>query len=140
MTMRDIAQRHKDCWQSFRGLPAWVQVWVAGILIPVNAVSFLFLDTESGRWISVAAILVLATNYPIMLASRDMSRLLSVPHLLIWVPLELALVDQAFTKDLQAPELYLVLVVLLINGISLVFDFHDSWHWIRGEREVPRHL
>ncbi|MDX1558978.1 MAG: hypothetical protein R3193_08735 [Marinobacter sp.] len=140
MTMRDIAQRHKDCWQSFRGLPAWVQVWVASILIPVNAVSFLFLDTESGRWISVAAILVLATNYPIMLASRGMSRLLSVPHLLIWVPLELALVDRVFTKDLQGPELYLVLAVLLMNGISLVFDFHDSWRWIRGEREVPRHL
>ncbi len=46
--MRDISQRHKDSLQSFCSLPACVQIWGAGLLLPTNAVSFLFLDLVSG--------------------------------------------------------------------------------------------
>ena len=31
------------------------------------------------------------------------------------------------------------LLVLVVNGISLVFDTLDTLRWLRGEREVPGH-
>tara|TARA_R110001606_G_scaffold11792_3_gene50855 strand:- start:7 stop:246 length:240 start_codon:yes stop_codon:yes gene_type:complete len=66
----NISGRHLDSWRSFQSLPFLVQLWVAGILVPVNAAAFLFLDTTAGWWTAVAAILVLLSNYPIMLAYR----------------------------------------------------------------------
>ena len=139
MPTLDLAARHRDTWQSFRSLPFWVQVWVGGILVPVNAAAFLFLDTTAGIWTAVAAVLVMASNYPIMLACRGMSRLMSLPHLVIWFPLQLALLYRLVWGEVAGAELAFILVILVINGVSLFFDTIDSWRWCRGEREVPGH-
>lgn len=135
----NISGRHLDSWRSFQSLPFLVQLWVAGILVPVNAAAFLFLDTTAGWWTAVAAVLVLFSNYPIMLAYRGMSRLMSLPHLAIWGPLQIFLLHRLVVADLAQPEFGLILVVLVVNGVSLVFDAIDSWRWCAGEREVPGH-
>lgn len=57
-------------WLSFRSLPLWVQVWVLGILIPINASAFLLLKFQSAQWTALAAIFVVATNVPVMLKER----------------------------------------------------------------------
>ncbi|HCW88756.1 MAG TPA: hypothetical protein DHU56_01635 [Marinobacter sp.] len=139
MTTLDLTGRHQDSWHSFRSLPLWVQVWVGGILVPVNAVAFLFLDTPGGLWTAIAAVLVMVSNYPIMLACRGMSRLMSVPHLLIWGPLQVFLIYHLMVSDASARETMFILLVLIVNGISLMLDALDSWRWCRGEREVPGH-
>jgi len=132
-----LAKRHQQAWHSFRSLPLWVQVWVAGILVPVNAAAFFFLDTPTGQWTALAAVLVMATNWPIMVWEQGMSRLMSVPHLIIWLPLEVALLYRLQAPELAQSELILAWVIVAINGISLVFDALDTWRWCRGEREVP---
>jgi len=137
--MSDLIARHLASWQSFRSLPLWVQVWVAGILVPVNAAGFLLLDTPAGQWTALAAVLVLLSNYPVMLACRGMGRLLSVPHLLIWGPLQLALLYRLGSGGPGPVEQGFVILVLVVNGISLVFDTLDTLRWLRGEREVPGH-
>ena len=139
MQALDLSGRHQDSWHSFRTLPLWVQIWVGGILVPVNAVAFLFLGTPGGFWTAVAAVLVMASNYPIMLACRGMSRLMSVPHLLIWGPLQVFLIYHVTVAETSVPETMFVLLVLVVNGVSLVFDALDSWRWFCGEREVPGH-
>ncbi|MEQ9547996.1 MAG: hypothetical protein RIK85_18495 [Marinobacter sp.] len=139
MTDFDMVGRHLDSWRSFRSLPLWVQVWVAGILVPVNAAAFLFLDTAAGYWTAVAAALVLASNYPIMLGCRGMSRLMSLPHLAIWGPLQVFLLYCLAVADLAYTEFGFIVVVVVVNGVSLVFDAVDSWRWCAGEREVPGH-
>ena len=131
--------RHVAAWKSFRSLPAWVQVWVAGILVPVNAAAFWFLESPAGWWAALAALLVLVSNYPIMLACQGMSRLMSLPHLIIWVPLQAFLLNRLTFDNPVSPELGLILALLVVNGVSLVFDAVDSWRWFAGEREVPRH-
>ncbi len=111
------------------------------VLIPVNALPFFLLDTWSGRAGALAALFVVATNVPIMWAASGMSRAMSLPHLLAWIPLEIALVlrvsGAAGSLPASATELALAIVLLLVNGISLVFDAIDSWRWWRGQRDVP---
>jgi len=129
-------------WQSFRSLPAWVQIWVGLILVPANALPFFLLNTWAGAAGAIAAIVVIATNGPIMLWYQGMNRALSLPHLLAWIPLEVALILRALgmagSGSPAGAEMTLIVVLLIINGISLVFDALDSWRWIRGERETPR--
>lgn len=128
-------------WASFRSLPGWVQVWVGCILVPVNAVSFSLLDTETGRAVAVAALLVVTSNVPIMLWARGMTKLMAVPHLFIWGPLQLLLISTlrqvSGTEALLSPEPIYAMVVLMVNGISLAFDALDSWRWLKGARDVP---
>lgn len=128
-------------WSSFRSLPGWVQAWVACILVPVNAASFAMLDTGSGRAVAAAALLVVATNVPIMLLARGMSKLMAVPHLFIWGPLQWFLISKmrlvAGADAMPQPEQVYAMVVLVVNGVSLAFDTLDSWRWLKGDRAVP---
>lgn len=134
-------RRLAKIWHSYRSLPRWVQVWVGCVLIPVNVLPFLLLDTWSGRAGAVAALLVLATNVPIMWFAGGMSRAMSLPHLLAWVPLEIALAlrlsGAAGSLLPSTAEMALAIVLLSINGISLAFDALDSWRWLRGQRDIP---
>ncbi|MBI2398374.1 MAG: hypothetical protein HYV17_11300 [Xanthomonadales bacterium] len=130
-----------DCGRSFRSLPLWVQIWVALFLVPVNAAPFLLFDTDVGRIGMISTLLILLTNVPIMLVERGMSRLMSVPHLLIWTPLIVLLVlHLQYAAALTSAERALAWALIALNGTSLGFDVLDSWRWWRGERDVPGHL
>jgi hypothetical protein len=135
-----FARRNAEIWKSFRSLPLWVQVWVAGILSPANAVPFFLLDTWLGAAAAIATGFVVATNLPIMVAARGMTRLMSVPHLFAWIPLQILIPLRLTGAIGGAPatgaEWWLGVILFVVNGISLVFDVIDSWRWLRGEREV----
>ena len=143
----NVPSRHQDqsriiaSWASFRSLPGWVQIWVGGLLVPVNAASFALLDTWSGRATAVAALLVVLSNVPIMLQARGMTKLMSLPHLFIWGPLQVLLIwhlRPIFGGEVvSATEHVYGLLVVAVNGISLVFDAMDSWRWLKGDRGVP---
>lgn len=128
-------------WRSYRSLPRWVQAWVGFVLIPVNVLPFFLLDTWSGRAGATAALLVVATNVPIMWFAGGMSRAMSLPHLLAWIPLEIALAVRisgaAGSLPPSTAEMALAIVLLSINGVSLAFDALDSWRWLRGQRDIP---
>ena len=130
-------------WRSYRSLPLWVQVWVGGILVPANAAAFALTNTPSGHWAAWAAAFVVATNVPIMWMEQGMSKLMSVPHLVAWIPLQafllLRLTGAAGPTPLGQAELALAALLLVVNGISLAFDAVDSVKWWRGDRHVPGH-
>lgn len=130
-----------QCWRSFQALPLWVQIWVAGILIPVNALAFFMLDTAAGQLAAIAATIVVVTNIPIMLIERGMSKLMAIPHLIAWYPLVFILAYRLFNgaswDGPEALESAFIVLVIVINGISLVFDTKDSIDWLRGFREIP---
>lgn len=130
-------------WRSYRSLPLWVQVWVGGILVPANAAAFALTDTPSGYWAAWAAVLVVVTNVPIMWMEQGMSKLMSVPHLVAWIPLQafllLRLTGAAGATPMGQAELMLAVLLLVVNGISLAFDAVDSVKWWRGDRHVPGH-
>ena len=127
----------KNILTSWQALPLWVQVWVGLILVPVNAAAFFLLDTVTGQYTAVAAVFVVITNGPLMLLYQGMNRALSLPHLVAWVPLVYLLVAHLGSGEVSRGEWFYALLVIIVNGISLVFDVLDSWRWLRGERETP---
>lgn len=133
-----MGPRAAQIWQSYRSLPGWVQLWVGVVLLPVNVLPFLWLDTWTGKAGAAAALFVVLTNIPIMWIAGGMSRVMSLPHLLAWIPLEIVLALRVSGMALPTPELTLALLLLFVNGISLVFDALDTWRWWRGERDIPR--
>jgi len=138
-----MKNRLVQCWHSFRVLPLWVQIWVAGILVPVNALAFLMLDSCAGKLTAIAALFVVLTNIPIMLIERGMSKLMAIPHLIAWYPLVIILIVQLFStgsrQEAGDMEWTFMILVVFINGISLVFDTKDSIDWFRGNRAIPGH-
>ena len=130
--------RLSDCARSFLALPRWVRWWVGAVLVPINALPLAALNTPTGRVAAAASLFVVCTNIPIMLVERGMSRLMSIPHLIAWIPLVIVLLWRL--QSLQAPtevERILAIALIVTNGISLFFDAFDSYRWLRGERAVP---
>ncbi|MEE9374754.1 MAG: hypothetical protein V3V04_00295, partial [Rhizobiaceae bacterium] len=73
-----------DCWKSFRALPAWVQIWVMFLLMPINMASILFISEPKGLLIAFLANIAMMLNLPVMLYDRGFSKLMAVPHLIPW--------------------------------------------------------
>lgn len=124
--------------QSFFSLPRWVMVWVLLVLIPVNTVSFAVLGTPSGQWAAIAWIFVIAANTGTLFYYGGITKSMSIPHLVAWVPLEIFLLTRLAGGEMEtaSAEFGYAILLVAINGISLVFDVYDSFRWLRGEREV----
>lgn len=121
---------------SLFSLPVWVIVWMLAFLIPANLSGFLYLDTISGRWIAGLGGGALLINTVLVLMNGGFSRVLAIPHLILWGPLEIVLILRAVSAEMGPEELWLVVTVMVINGISLVFDIIDTRRWYSGERDV----
>lgn len=124
----------KDIWNSFRALPAWVQIWVAFILAPVNMATLLFINQPGGLLVAGLANLAMMLNMPVMLRERGFSKLMGLPHLIPWTILVYIL---AFQRP-AAEGLYdtFLTVLLITNTISLLFDYPDTLRWFQGDRAV----
>lgn len=123
-----------DIWGSFRALPGWVQIWVAFFLMPVNMASVLFITEPMGLLIAFLANIGMMLNLPVMLYDRGFSKMMALPHLLPWTILVGVLI---FARP-EATGIYATyLVVLLVaDVISLLFDYPDARKWLSGERAV----
>lgn len=126
-----------DIWQSFRRMPLWVQIWVAVILVPVNAASIFFVTQPMGVWIAILAIGGMAPNLIVMAVERGFSRTMALPHVVIWTPLVILLV--MMLTGAAPPEggyrMFLILL-LVVDVISLGFDYIDTLKWWKGAREI----
>jgi len=126
-----------DIWHSFRRLPGWVQIWVALILVPVNLAPLLFLGAPYAVWVAVLSVGGMMPNLPIMLDERGLSKRMALPHLLIWVPLLVLLGWVLANVDgVTGGYRTLLLLLLVVDLISLGFDFPDALKWWRGDREI----
>ena len=90
---------------------------------------------------AIAAVFVVATNVPIMLIAGGMSRLMAIPHLFAWIPLSMFILGR-FLKLMGGPpmskqELIFAILLLVVNGISVIFDTIDTVRWCRGDRDIP---
>lgn len=125
-----------DIYSSFRALPGWVQIWVVGILMPINTVSLFFLGQPWGVLVAILAIGGMLPNLPIMLRERGLSKAMSLPHLLPWTVLVLLIV---FVQP-QGDPLYrsYLMALAAINTVSLGFDYVDAYKWWKGERDIAQ--
>ncbi|MDG2340877.1 MAG: hypothetical protein P8L32_06755 [Paracoccaceae bacterium] len=121
-----------DIWKSYRALPLWVQIWVFGILVPVNAFSIVFVAQPSGTWIALLAIVAILINVPVMIIERDFTKTMAISHIPLWTILVVWLVIDR-PQGSPAYETYL-LVLLVVDLISLGFDYPDAWKWWKARR------
>lgn len=124
---------------SCQRLPLWMRAWILLVLIPVNATGFFMLHTASGGLVALATLFVLAANGVTLWHYASVNRALALPHLIAWVPLQVALVARlvggwgADAMDLD--EWLLAVLVVMVNSVALFFDTVASWRWWRS-----RHL
>ncbi|MDO6456307.1 hypothetical protein Q4494_04390 [Celeribacter halophilus] len=116
-------------WASFLALPTWVKLWVFLILTPVNLASALFLDQPWGMLIAALSYGGMAISGAVVLLHRGFSKLVSGGHVLPWTPLVLILL---FVRPdgTDAFDSYLI-ILLVTNLVSLVFDYKDLLEWMR---------
>jgi len=123
-----------DIWRSYRSLPIWVQVWVAFVLVPVNFASLLFLSDPMGIGIAFLAVGAIAPNIGILFYERGFSKMMAMPHVLPWTLLVIWLLF-AMPQGSMAFVNYLW-ILLVVDAISLAFDFPDARKWWKGDRAV----
>lgn len=135
--MNRFVEINRQLWMSFRRLPLWVQVWMALVLVPVNLLSFLVLEYQTAQMVALAAVLALGSNMLLLYRYEGFSRAMALPHLVFWGPLQILLLMRVFqTPAPDSGEVLFICLVLLVNGISLIFDLLDTWRWWQGERQV----
>ena len=122
-------------WHSYRRLPLWVQAWVSFILVPVNAASLAFLSEPWGLWLAAMAVGAMLLNGVIMLAERGFSKLMALPHVLIWTPM-LGLVLWLLAQDIAPAYRIYLLILLAVDVVSLIFDVIDTRKWVSGDRNI----
>ncbi len=118
-------------------LPLWVRIWIVLGLGGVNLAAFFLTHTPTGYWAAWCAAFIVAVNGPTILIQRGWSRLLALPHLVVWIPLLAYVVYRLGAQDVTDTERVYGSVLLIVNGISVIFDLADAWRWFTGERSVP---
>jgi hypothetical protein len=124
-----------EIFHSYRRLPLWVQAWVSVILVPVNAASLAFLSEPWGLWIAALAVGAMLLNGVIMLVERGFSKLMALPHVLIWTPM-LGLVLWLLAQDIAPAYRTYLLILLAVDAVSLIFDVIDTRKWLSGDRKI----
>ena len=137
MLRKSVFERLLKVIKSTFALPVWVIIWMAVFLIPANLSGYFLLQYESGWWVAVLGGTALLVNTVIVLINGGMSKVLAIPHLVFWLPLQFILADRLASSDnLTGFEHGYLVTILVINGISLGFDFYDTREWWRGNRKI----
>ncbi len=122
--------------KSFLALPLWVLIWICVFLVPANFAGLWFLDTTTGFWVTLLGAGAILLNGIPVLINGGASKVLAIPHVICWVPLVIILFRRLVGEGLVGGEWWLATIVLVINGISLGFDFYDTAEWWKGNRKV----
>lgn len=124
-----------DIWNSLRATPLWVQLWMIFILMPINIIGLFLLDQPMAPWIAGLALFGMLPNIVIMYMERGMSKLMAIPHLLPWTVLIAIILFARPEGGSNVYEIYLN-ALLVINVISLLFDYPDAIKWFKGDRAI----
>lgn len=125
----------REIWQSYRRLPLWVQLWVALILVPVNAASLLLITQPAGPWLALMAVGAMLCNGMLMLVERGFSKVMALPHVLIWTPM-LGLILWLLSQDIADSYRSYLVILLTVDVVSLILDFIDTRKWLSGDRKI----
>ncbi|EAQ25105.1 hypothetical protein [Roseovarius sp. 217] len=124
-----------EIWQSYRRLPLWAQLWVAVILVPVNAASLLYITQPAGAWLALMAIGAMLCNGVLMLIERGFSKVMALPHVLIWTPM-LGLILWLLSQDIADSYRTYLVILLAVDVVSLILDLSDTRKWLSGDRTI----
>ncbi|MDT8328220.1 MAG: hypothetical protein RQ750_12685, partial [Roseovarius sp.] len=75
-------------------------------------------------------------NGVLMLFERGFSKIMALPHVLIWTPLVVLILWLLARDDLAPGYARYLMVLLVVDLFSLVLDYADTVKWLRGERQI----
>ena len=122
----------QDVWQSFRGLPGWVQVWIGVILVPVNVAPMFWIGAPLGWLVAVLSIGGMVPNLWFLIRDRAFGPVMALSHLILWPPLVILVILLLRGGGLDDSYRALLWVVLVVDVISLGFDVFDARKWWRA--------
>lgn len=130
-----------DIWTSLRALPLWVQLWVFGILVPVNMAALFFLGEVGGWIVAILAVGGMLPNVVLILVQRGFSKAMALSHVLLWGPLLILIALLLLNGPIIGGGYLIYLWILFgVDLFSLGFDVIDSIKWYRGDRDIARQL
>jgi hypothetical protein len=125
-----------DIWASIGRLPIWVVVWVAVFLLPVNVASVMYWAEPYGGLVFILAAGGLIPNGFLLVWQRGVSKAMGFSHIILWTPLVVVIVWIFLTANLSPEFTRYLWILLVVNVISLAFDYNDAAAWLRGERWI----
>ena len=126
----------QELYQSFLSLPVWVKIWMLGILIPVNMIGLLFLGHEVGVWIAILGLAGMIPNLFVMYFEKAFSKTMAVSHIIPWTALVIYLGLKLAKGEVPEGNIYYaVWAVLIVDSISLLFDYKETREWFQERRE-----
>jgi hypothetical protein len=118
-------------------LPVLLQWWFNWMAFVIVLMPLLFVRRPQARVALACAVVLIAVAIPL---SRvvGISHLLSLPHLVLWVPLVCYFCGQLRRDAIAVKSPFGIWSLLLVATciISLVFDARDFAHWLMGERGI----
>jgi len=129
-----VMQLLHDIWMGFCDLPVWVRVWVAGILVPVNLASVVFIGQPWGVVVAVLAVDGMFPNLIILLKTRAFGKEMAVSHLIFWTPMLIVILAIDHSIISSGFQTYLF-VLFAVDAVSLCFDIGDTRSWWRARAE-----
>lgn len=109
---------------------------MALILVPVNVAALFFVALPWGWTVAALAIGGMLPNLPIMLGERGLSKRMALPHVVIWTPLVGLLIWLLAGGRVAGWQATYLGLLLIVDAISLGFDFPDAVKWGRGDRDI----
>ncbi|MFQ5664861.1 MAG: hypothetical protein ACE5I7_00355 [Candidatus Binatia bacterium] len=112
--------------------PAWLQMWVAWMVI-LNSASIVFLRRREARWV-LSAWIANMIFMSILFAVNGFNRLLGLSHVLWWTPLVIYLWRRLPALERSGAFAAWLRILLVTDTLSLVVDFSDVIRYLLGDR------
>jgi len=117
--------------------PVVVQLWVVWMIGAIFIVPGLLLRYESSRLegkVILASSIVLAVLMLLWHSQVGYTRILALPHLLIWTPLLVYLYSRRSSLASPSHVRRMTMILVLTIVVSLAFDITDVIRYVLGER------
>lgn len=116
--------------------PQWVQIWLNILLFGAFIMPFGLLVFKETRILGLVFLAVTFLGAFTIVALYDIqgyTRILGLPHLIIWIPAAILILRKLRTPLRMIPRGILIVILVTIS-ISLVFDVYDVARYILGDR------
>ncbi len=106
-------------------VPAWLRLWLLGVLFPVFLASLFFVRRSLGARAAAAGFVL--SHVPMMVHLFDVTvGVVGLMHLVCWGPALVLLARQRPKIDPKTPYGVWVHAMLVVLAISLAFDLRDA--------------
>ena len=117
--------------------PAWIGVWLNILLAGAFLLPLALLIWKESRIAGIATVVAslvggVATQW--LYGEVGYVKLLGLPHIIFWTPLMVYLIAKIVRGEVPVWPQRIMTAIVIIIGISLLFDYVDVARYVFGER------